>query len=180
MSNISKAFPFEEQTTFSNFIDTMWKYIEEYHKFDFDVTIDKYNIEDKEVECVLYTYTKKTKRTSKECNVRFFDDTESHEHSPRYCKYTHTFNLVLSPDDITKETTRFVFASLYKQAIEDILNYPNWNIGEEFEKLASSNKDVEVRFSNIKESLNVAGTVTLTADYCIVFVNKNKVNKSKE
>lgn len=173
MSNIAKAFPFEEQTTFSNFINTMWDYAKE-HTFDFDVTIDKYKIEDKEIDCVLYTYTKKTKRTTKECNVRFFDDTEHHVHSPRYYKYTDSFNLVLCPNDITKETTRFAFAQLYRQSIEDILKYPGWNIGEEFDKLTSSNKDVEVRFSNIRESLNAVGTITLTADYCIVFVDRNK------
>lgn len=175
MSNIAKAIPFEEQTTFSNFINTMWDYTNrDGHTFDFDVIIDKYNVEDKEVDCVLYTYTKKTKRTTKKCNVRFFDDIEHHVHSPRYYKYTYTYDLVLSSNDITKETSRFMFASLYKQSIEDILKYPNWNIGEEFDKLASSNKDVEVRFSNIKESLNVAGTITLTAEYCIVFVDRNK------
>lgn len=170
MNKIAKAIPFNEATTFDNFITTMWDYVKD--DFTHDVVIDKYTIGEEEVNCVSYTYVKTTKKTSKSCVVRFIDDIGPHEHAPRNCSYTYTYDLILVTKDITQETSRDVFASFYKQFIEDVLTFPNWNIGKDFEKLISSKQDVEVRLSNITESLDASGNAKLTADYCTVFVTK--------
>lgn len=172
MNKIAKAIPFKNSATFDTFISTMWAYVKD--TFTHELTVDKYTIEDKEINCVSYTYTKKTKRTSKSCVVRFFDDIEQHDHTPRYCEYNHKYNLVLASRDVTQENSRDVFATFYKQFIEDVLNYPNWNIGKEFEDLISSKQDVEIRLSDIIESLDASGTARLNANYCIVLVDKEE------
>lgn len=170
MNNVVRVIPFETKTTIDKFISTMWDYVK--GTFEFEISVDDYVVEDTIRKCMLYTYTKKNKKTTKTCVIRFFDDTVDHQHSLRYCQYEYKYNLVLANDDVTESNSRDVFATFYRQGVDDILKYPTWNIGKELDEIITSNQDVEVRFSNIVESLDASGNAKMSANYCIVFVDK--------